>query len=168
MKKTEEIIYQHSIPALLTAVTSLILAYSVAYFWKRDGFDTIEISLLAVITSFILFFVSIGYNIFFINKYRAESVCNSERPIKKIYSILIIFAITLLIAFCLDFIFFFFIDDSLPKQYAFGLELVIKNAGASSKGIEQFYKFPFFVQNFGANFIGLLLGSLLSLIFIKN
>jgi hypothetical protein len=68
----------------------------------------------------------------------------------------------------IDFIFFFGIDDSLSYEYASELELIMKNSGMDTKGIKDFYRLPFFIQNIGANIAGLLLGSLISLFFIKK
>ncbi|MDR2204890.1 MAG: hypothetical protein LBE36_01855 [Flavobacteriaceae bacterium] len=168
MKKAEHTFFQHLVPSFVIAGISLLLMYTIVYFWKRDGFDNIEISLLSIIAFIILLPTTIICDAFFINKYRALTISIPEKPIKKIFSVFIVFFLVLFIMSAIDFIFFFGIDDSLSYEYASELELIMKNSGMDTKGIKDFYRLPFFIQNIGANIAGLLLGSLISLFFIKK
>lgn len=161
--------FQHLIASLTTCLLTIISVYSIAYFWLLDdNFNAFEITILSVLLAFIGMIFTIISNIYFINLYRRKNFINQITSYNKVNSVITILIISNILIISFDFLFFISVDNSIPYQYAKGLEIIIKSTGASSAGMNEFYKMPFVLQNFILNFLGLLIGGLSSIPFIKK
>lgn len=161
-------ISKHLEVALLISLSALFLTYLTLYYWKRNGFDDLEIGLIALLSSIYLLFTSIILNIWLQNKYRSTCILNHHKPFKKIYSFLIIICMTAVIVFLLDAIFYYFIDKSVPIAYAEKLEELMIRSHQSEEVIKAFYDFPLMIQNSVVVIGAILLSGIISLPFIRK
>ncbi len=159
---------QHAAGAVIIALATLILSYLCAYSWHTNGFTIMEVSLLAVLPSLITFFIFFISSIIFINKYRRDEISDGNTPINKWISVLFLLILSTLILFGMDWLFFLFIDSSIPNDFAGGLKEVAYSGGQSVDDLENFHKLPFTIQN-SFTIVGCaLISGLLSIIFIKK
>ncbi len=167
-KKNNLIFSSHIQASIIIALTTFILTYITLYQWQKDGFSIMEISIMSILTAIFVFFIIIAINIWQVNIYRKKSLEESISPIKKIWSVIIITILSFALLSLFDSLLFYFIDKSIPKSYAEGLEDLLKSSGQPTESLSEFSEMPFMLQNGIVIFIAALIGSMISLIFIKK
>jgi hypothetical protein len=167
-KKNNLLFSSHIQAALIIALTTFILSYVILYQWQKDGFSIMEISVMALLTAIIIFFIIIAVNIWHVNNYRKKSIVKGINPIKKVWSVIIIAIASFTLLSLFDSLLFYFVDKSIPQSYAEGLGDLLKSSGQSTESLNEFNEMPFMLQNGIVIFIAAIIGSLISLIFIKK
>ncbi len=158
----------HLKAGIISGLITFAISYIILYRWQRDGFNTMEISLMAILTGIIIFFITIAVTIWHVNQYRKD--CNIENiiPMKKVWSVLIIAVLSLLFLSLFDSILFYFIDKSIPQSYAEGLSNLVRSSGQETDSLNEFDEIPFMLQNSVVIIIAAIFGSLISILFIKK
>lgn len=134
--------------SFLISIISFVASNLVIYFWKRDGFDFIELSVLSILSSFIVLIVILIVDSVMLSKYYKSCVNEQINFLKNIFQILILTA--LVIGFSLFFDWALFsIDNSVSLEYAESLRqfLIDQHADDQVAGIDEFAELPFLIQN---------------------
>lgn len=147
---------------LTSALTIITLLY-----WQRDGLDLLEISFMSILAGLFLLICIIPINIIMLNKNIKEVLINKEKSSKRIYQILISFLIGFIIFLIIDYV-YFLLDSSIPAKFAESLRKIAEKNGDSIQGMDDFANLPFGLQNGILTFIFGLIGTFISLPFIKK
>lgn len=167
-KKNSLHILSHLQAGIISGLITFIISYIILYQWQKDGFTTMEISLMAILTAIIIFFIVIAVTIWQVNQYRKDCTIESVVPIKKVWSVLIIAILSFLFLSLFDSILFYLIDKSIPQSYAEGLGDLMKSSGQSIESLNDFDEIPFMLQNGVIIIIAAVIGSMISILFIKK
>ena len=148
MKKTilfhieKFIIISFLISIIVFAISNLII-----YFWKRDVFDFIELSVLSVLSSLIALTVILIVDSIMLSKYYKSCASEQIKFLNNIFQILIL--TSLIVGFSLFFDWALFsIDNSVSFEYAESLkQFLIEQHADQVAGIDEFAELPFLIQN---------------------
>lgn len=137
--------------------------------WQNEGFDLLEVSFMSIISGVYFMIIIIIANVIGLNMYIRDAIKSGHQPILKILQILLIFVSSFVIYILLDSAFFIF-DGSISKEYAESLlELSQKNGGTlEESSLSDFANLPFSLQNGIITSVFALIGSFISLPFIKK
>ena len=155
------------ITGLLIGIVTSTLTFGTLLYWNRDGFDIIEASFTPIFLGFIFFISIITLNIIKLNKSMRQCLRNNIHTIKRIYQILLTFIIGLVVFVIIDII-FYFIDNSISIDFANALKRVAEISGTSPDSIEITKHLPFSLQTISITFPAGLVGSFISLPFIRK
>ena len=153
--------------SLVIGFLVFIISYTTIFLWHINGFDTMELSLMSIISGIYFFIIVIVSNIFYLNKGIKNCNLNSIKYMKRIYQVLLTLIISYLTYLILDYV-FFLIDDSMSRDFAIGLKNFAESNNKNLDGIDEFVNLSFGIQNSIVTFVFGLLGSLISLIFITK
>jgi|GEM_PF-1957161 len=151
----------------LTGLVTFVMSCLTILYWKRDGFDFLEISFMSIIAGIYLFIIIIPMNIIFLNRGIRYGLKNDLPILKRVYQVLLSLIIGMAVFLLLDSI-YFLVDNSISKDFAQSLKEMSEANGRQLAGIEEFASLPFGVQNGILTFVLGLLGSFISLAFIKR
>jgi len=152
---------------LFSGMSLFVLTFITCLYWLQDGFDMIEVSLLTIISGFYFLLIIPIANSIGLNKYIRKTLDAGKKPLKRIHLVLIVFGISLLTYVLLDSV-FFLIDKSVSLEYADALKYLANTNNQPVEGMDSFTKIPFSIQNVIVTFILGLLGSFISLLFVKK
>jgi hypothetical protein len=134
------------------------------YYLIDDGINLIDLTLITIIPGLYYLFLTIVVNTIVLNKYIRESIASGEKPLKKVLQIILVFVVSYAAYIFFDSI-HFMIDDSIPVRFAKALSHI---SNLSEEQMLAYGKHPFFIQTiFVTIFMGIL-GSFISLLFIKK
>lgn len=151
---------------VISGLISFFVIFLITFLIQLGGINLFEFILLPFISGLILFIVVvICFSVFFKEYYIKETENGIDVNKFKLISIGLIFVLITYFAF--DFIFFLF-DDSLSIDYCNKLKDFIINENGDISDLEGFSGLPFGIQNVFTNTFFAIIGSLFSLVFIKN
>lgn len=155
--------------SLIVGSIVFILSLITILRWQDEGFDLLEVSFMSIISGVYFMIVIIVVNIIGLNMYIRDTIKSGHQPILRILQILLIFVLSFVIYLLLDSVFFIF-DSSISKEYAESLiELSQKNGGKlEESSLSDFANLPFSLQNGIITSVFALIGSFISLPFIKR
>ena len=151
---------------VISGLISFFVIFLITFLIQLGGINLLEFILLPFISGLILFIVivicfSVFFKKYFIEKTEKGIVVNKF----KLISIGLIFVLITYFAF--DYIFFLF-DDSLSIDYYNKLRDFIISENGNISDLNGFSGLPFGIQNVFTNIFFAIVGSLFSLVFIKN
>jgi len=167
MNKYKEIFDSIFRGGIIGGFATFILNLITISYWQRDGFDFLEIALMTIMAGLFLFISTLSSNIYFLNNGIRNALKADSSVIKRIYQVLLSLIIAMLVFLMLDAI-FFITDDSIAQDYAYMLKEMAENNGDTLPGFDDYASLPFGIQNVILTFIIGLLGSLISLAFVKK
>ncbi|MDJ0367124.1 hypothetical protein QMK33_18390 [Hymenobacter sp. H14-R3] len=147
--------------ALLAALVLLVGMYGIGYSWIEDGAcSSIHASLLSIVPGLVALLVTVV-----VGSHAYCQAAATEPAIPKKYVLVALAALTIGLAFSLDYCFFTLADSSLPEAYASGMRAMLSGSTMVVPDAEllQFAKTPFFSQNLGINCISVVLGYIIAL-----
>lgn len=148
--------------SLYIGLITFFIVYVIASLLQNDGYNLVETSLLSVLTGFIMFFVILIFNIILTRK----KIKKEKQHFNKYYIVFFVLIFSVLTFISIDSLVWLF-DDSISLDFAEGLKQLIENS-EELKSLDEFSKLPFSIQNSLSTIVFGFLGSLFSLIFIKN
>ncbi len=167
MNKYKEIYESIFTAGIICGFATFVLNFITISYWQRDGFDFLEIALMTIMAGLFLFISILPSNTYFLNKGIRNAIKADSFVIKRIYQVLLSLIIAMIVFLILDAI-FFIIDDSISQDYANMLKEMAERNGDTLPGFDDFASLPFGIQNAILTFIIGLLGSLVSLAFVKK
>ena len=167
MNKYKEIFDSIFRGGIIGGFATFILNLITISYWQRDGFDFLEIALMTIMAGIFLFISTLSSNIYFLNNGIRNALKADSSVIKRTYQVLLSLIIAMLVFLMLDAI-FFITDDSIAQDYAYMLKEMTENNGDTLPGFDDYASLPFGIQNAILTFIIGLLGSLISLAFVKK
>ena len=167
MNKYKEIFDSIFMGGIIGGFVTFILNLITISYWQRDGFDFLEIALMTIMAGLFLFISTLSSNIYFLNNGIRNALKADSSVIKRTYQVLLSLIIAMLVFLMLDAI-FFITDDSIAQDYAYMLKEMAENNGDTLPGFNDYASLPFGIQNAILTFIIGLLGSLISLAFVKK
>tara|TARA_B100001059_G_C17722285_1_gene521405 strand:- start:315 stop:839 length:525 start_codon:yes stop_codon:yes gene_type:complete len=167
MNKYKEIFDSIFRGGIIGGFATFILNLITISYWQRDGFDFLEIALMTIMAGLFLFISTLSSNIYFLNNGIRNALKADSSVIKRTYQVLLSLIIAMLVFLMLDAI-FFITDDSIAQDYAYMLKEMTENNGDTLPGFDDYASLPFGIQNAILTFIIGLLGSLISLAFVKK
>lgn len=134
---------------LTTAVLGLVAVYAVAYGWNEDGFDLREIAWLSLLPGLLLLLIASLVGLVLLPKYRRNCQLANQAPLSKGRQMLVLFASTLSTLLLLDFLFFYFVDQSLSTAFAEAVAGIDTGTDEATKQqtLASFARLPFLLQN---------------------
>ncbi|SFQ81668.1 hypothetical protein [Hymenobacter arizonensis] len=134
---------------LMTALVGLIALYALAYWFSGDGFDLTEIAWLSLLLGPLVLLVASVVDLVMLPKYHRDCQLTNQVPLSKGRQMLVLFASALCALLLLDFLFFYFVDQSLSKAYAETVAGIDNGSNETDKQqvIATFARLPFLLQN---------------------
>jgi hypothetical protein len=134
---------------LITALLGLIAIYAVAYWFSGDGFDLTEIAWLSLLLGPLVMVVASLVDLVMLPKYHRDCQLTNQVPLSKGGQMLVLFASALCALLLLDFLFFYFVDQSLSTAYAEAVAGIDNGSNETDRQqvITTFARLPFLLQN---------------------
>lgn len=165
IKKSEELL----LLGLTAGIIVFLLSVITVLYWRRDGIDLLEVSFMSILSGLYFFIVIIVSNIIGLNRYIRLMLEDGHIPFKKITQIFIVLLSSFVVYAAFDSI-YFLVDKSISADYAEALMNLANRSGDSlnKRTLEDFARLPFALQNGIVTFTFAVVGSLISLAFIKK
>lgn len=141
---------------IFTAVT--------CYYLMDDGINLKDLTLMTILPGLYFLLSTLVVNTIVLNKYIRESIAIGEKPLKKIFQTTLMLVVSYTAYMFFDSL-HFMIDDSIPVRFAKALSHI---SSMNEAEMIAYGKHPFFIQTiFVTIFLGVI-GSFISLLFIKK
>ena len=159
--KTKKWIYFTLETGILIGVLTTLFCYIICSLWQGNGLSEIELILMSVLPGALIFITIIIVNYLILNPWLLKNYEKENKFLKRRYIILGIFVFSILFHVISDSI-IYLVDDSISRDY---VEFINSLGSSDVKAIDVY---PFSMINFIVTIILGLIGSVISIPFIRR
>jgi hypothetical protein len=154
------------------AIIFLVIVYAICYYMLRDGFSTMESSIIGLMTGILFLFISFISSSIFLYNYKKDCLINRQSILKGFYQFALILSLSVIFIIFIDYLYFELIDKSVPIALLNKIRDYLISSGQSEDVVDELAKLPLMTQNGIVVFIGGLVGIpfaiMVSSSFVKN
>jgi hypothetical protein len=140
------------------AIIFLVVIYAICYYMLRDGFSTMESSMIGLMTGILFLFISFICSSVFLYNYKKDCLINRQSILKGFYQFVLISSLSIIFIIFIDYLYFELIDKSVPVALLNKIRDYLISSGQSEEVVDELGKLPLMLQNGIIVFIGGLIG----------
>jgi hypothetical protein len=150
--------------SIIASILSLSVIYGVSYYVSSDGFSSNESIFYGMLVAFMYFLVSFIMDTIFLTQYKQDCKNENVTAIKKRFQFLAITIFPFLFIIIIDWLYFTFIDSSIPKMHVESIANVLITNGQDADVVHSLAQLPLIAQNAFTILLGKIMSSLFAIL----
>ncbi len=145
--------------SIVTSLLALFVVYSVSYYISSDGFSSNESIFYGMLVAFIYFLVSFITDTIFLTQYKQDCKNENISVVKKRFQFLAMTILPFIFITLIDWLYFTFIDSSIPKMHVESIADVLISNGQDPDVVYSLAELPLIAQNIFVILLGKMMSS---------